>query len=354
MDYLLLGPEEGNKADWLENEKKKVLKAHPDTEVHQFYMGDDEKRDISLIFSQNSLFSDFRLLIVKQYEQRGARDKLTPVIIDYLSSPHEDAELIILSSEPSSARIDKKITSAIGKEGTVMFWEMFDNDKRRWIRSAFRSEGLSVTDEAVDEILLSVENNTQDMKMLVNSLSLYFHLSDKDKKTVTEEDIGQYAVRTRGEDGYTLFQSIAGCDLEHSLVIMRAIAESDSQGVARAFSVLVSRFRLLESCLIMKAAGKSMDETAKTVSALSPYPGGFQKKGLNARDRKVFEKAMRNYTLSDARAIVSYLGEADSEIKTSSGEIQETVLTDFLYTLIVLKGKRGTLSLDGPSLDRGF
>ena len=350
MDYLLLGPEEGNKADWLENEKKKVMKAHPDCEVHQFYIGDDDRRDASVTFSQSSLFSDFRLLIVKQYELRGARDKLTPVIIEYLSTPHEDAELIILSSEPSAAKIDKKITSAIGKEGTVMFWEMFDSDKRRWVRNAFRKEGFSVTDEAVEEILLSVDNNTQDLKSLVVSLSLFFQLSDKGKTEITEDDIGQYALRTRGEDGYTLFQQVAALDLEHSLQIMRSIAEQDSTGASRAFSVLVSRFRLLESCHRIRAARGDM---AKDAYALSPYPG-FQRKGLNNRDRKVFETAMRNYTLDQTEAIIACLGEADAEVKAAGGEILELTLTDLLYTIIVFKGKRPSLTLDWDPLSAGF
>ena len=353
MDYLLLGPEEGNKADWLDKEKKRVLKEHPDAEVHQFYMGDDDRRDASLTFSQSSLFSDFRLLIVKQYEMRAGRDKLTPVIIEYLSEPHEDAELIILSSESSTAKIDKKITQAIGKEGTVMFWEMFDSDKRRWIRQAFRQEGLSVTDEAVDEILLSVDNNTQDMKALVSSLALFFRLTDKGKKTVTDEDIGQYALRTRGEDGYTLFQSVAAKDLEHSLLIMRSIASSDSQAASRAFSVLVSRFRLLEACHQLRASGQSMDDIAKNAVALSPYPGA-QRKGLNARDKRLYAQAMKNYSLKETSDIISYLGDADQEVKAATGEIQETVLTEILYTIIVLKGKRGTLSLDQDPLTEGF
>ena len=41
MDYLLLGPEEGEKNEWLQNEKKRVLTLFPDAEVHQFYAGDD-------------------------------------------------------------------------------------------------------------------------------------------------------------------------------------------------------------------------------------------------------------------------------------------------------------------------
>ena len=269
MDYLLLGPEEGEKAEWLQNEKNKVLNAHPDAEVYQIYTGDDDKRDISLILSQNSLFSSFRLVIIKQYEQRSGNDRITTAVSEYLKTSHEDAELIIISSEKSTAKIPKDIVNGIGKDGTMFFWEMFEDRKRDWIRAAFRNEGLTVTPEAVEEILFSVENNTQDMKVLVNALTLYFK-ADGSKREITDEDINQYAVKTRGEDGYTLFQAVSECDLEHSLLIAKTIAEVDSSAVTRAFAVLVSRFRLLEACWNMRAEGKGMDVIAKSVTALSP------------------------------------------------------------------------------------
>ena len=52
MNHILLGPEEGLKADWLNEEKKRVLAEHPDAEVHLIFVGDDKGEDLDSILSQ--------------------------------------------------------------------------------------------------------------------------------------------------------------------------------------------------------------------------------------------------------------------------------------------------------------
>ena len=352
MNYLLLGPEEGEKNEWLQNERARILKAHPDAEIHQFYVGDDGGDAISSVLSQSSLFSSFRFVVVKQYENRsGAKDSVTAAITSFLASGQDDAELVIVSSERSSSKIPKAVLDGIGKNNVKMFWEMFESRKRDWIISAFRKEGFSVRPDAVEEILFSTENNTQDMKNLVTALSLYFHASSPNKTEINAEDIEQYAVKTRGDDGYTLFNAIAEKDLEHALLIMKTIAESDSYAAVRAIGVVASRFRLLEACLDMKKKGTAMDAISQNAEYLSPYPSSFKEKGLRKKEIPVMTKAMQNYTLDDARRIVLYMGKADSTVKNASSEIQMMVLTSLLHTIIVDKGHETDISLLESPLD---
>ena len=181
MNYILLGPEEGQKSDWLENEKKRVLKEHPDAEILQIYVGDDKGDDLDAALSQPSLFSSFRFVIIKQYENRSAKDTFDKAIMDFLSSGLTDAEFVIISSEKSQSRIRKEI---IGSKNVsvIMFWEMFDSQKKDWIKAAFQKEGFYIGAEAIDEVLFSVDNNTAEMRNLVSALSLYFH-SSSDGKT---------------------------------------------------------------------------------------------------------------------------------------------------------------------------
>ena len=351
MNYLLLGPEEGEKNEWLKREKERVLKEHPDAEIHSFYTGDDDGAAVSAVMSQPSLFSSFRYAVIRQYEARTGKDSITDAIISFLRSGQSDAELVIVSSEKSEVRISKEILSRIPKENRLMFWEMFDSKKREWIAGAFRKEGFSIDAEGIEEILFSTENNTADMKNLVNSLSLYFHAVKPDKKAITAEDIEQYAVKTRGEDGYTLFAAIADGDLEHAILIMKTLEETDSYAAVRAFSIITQRFRLLESCLQMRKQGLSMDMIAKDASCLSPYPAAFMQKGLKAREKTVFSKAMSIYSHEDASRIVRYLGRMDSTIKNASAEMHMLVFTDILYTIIRYKGRESGIDVYGKGVD---
>ena len=352
MNYLLLGPEEGEKNEWLKAEKARVLKAHPDAEIHLFYVGDDDGEAIGSVLSQGSLFSSFRYVVIRQYENRsGAKDSVTAAITAYLSSGQEDAELVIVSSEKSSAKIPKAVQDGIGKENIKMFWEMFESRKREWITTAFRKEGFSIRSDAIDEILFSTENNTQDMKNLVTSLSLYFHATSPGKTEISVDDIEAYAIKTRGEDGYTLFAAIAERDLEHALLIIRTIAESDSYGTIRALSVVVSRFRLLESCLRMKRRGLSMDAIAKDAEYLSPYPSSFKEKGIRKRELPVMATAMKNYSEEDVKRIILYLGKADSEIKSATSEMQMLTLSALIHTIIIENGREPAIDLLSSPLE---
>ena len=351
MNYLLLGPEEGEKNEWLRREKEKVLKEHPDAEIHSFYTGDDDGASVSAVMSQPSLFSSFRYAVIRQYEARSGKDSITDAIISFLKSGQNDAELVIVSAEKSEMKISKEILSRIPKENRLMFWEMFESRKREWIVKAFRDEGFSIDQEGIEEILFSTENNTADMKNLVTSLSLYFHASKPDKRTITADDIEQYAVKTRGEDGYTLFAAIAEGDLEHAILIMKTLEETDSYAAVRAFSIVTQRFRLLENCLIMKSQGTSIDTIAKEASYLSPYPAAFTQKGLKAREKTAFSKAMSVYSLEDASRIIGYLGKMDSTIKNTSADMHMLVFTDILYTIIRYKGKETGINAAGNGLE---
>ncbi len=350
MNYILLGPEEGNKNEWIQKEKKRVLNEHPDAEITTFFAGDDNGNALSAVLGQSSLFSSFRLGIVKMFENRSAKDGLAEAIIAFLESGQSDAELIIATSEKSEARIPKGILDRIPKEQRIFFWEMFENKKREWIEKAFRADGFMITPDGVDEILFSSENNTQDMKNLVSSLTLYFRASGSTKKTITSDDIAEYGIKTRTEDGNTLFFAIAEGDLEHAIMIMKTISESDSFGLQRAFTVIGTKFRLLESFLREKADGADDRSAAAAATYISPYPENFAQRGIKTRELPYFLKAARKYSISDAGRIIRYLGRIDAYMKSAGSDTDYLVFTEVLYTIIVKKGEETRISLLPPDL----
>ena len=350
MNHILLGPEEGLKADWLAEEKKRILSIYPDAEIHQIFVGDDKGEDLDAALSQPSLFSSFRFVIIKQYENRTAKDTFDKALIDFLSSDDESAEFVIFSQEKSNAKINPKIANS-RNVSIQTFWEMFDNQKHDWIVNAFAKEGFVIQGDAVEEILFSVDNNTQEMKNLVTSLSLFFHATDKDKREITAEDIEKYSLQTRGEDGNTLFQAIAACDAEHASSIIASLITSDSQAPVRAFSVLVTKFRMLESFEKLRAKGMSEKEAFENADALSPYPVFYPTKGIKGRDQSTFRIAAKNYTLSDTERIIRYLGEMDGRIKTTSTDWLPVILSSLVVDIIMNKGRESGLRLDTLPLD---
>ena len=351
MSYILLGPEEGDKNEWIKKKKAQILKEHPDAEIYTFFAGDDNGAAVNAVLAQSSLFSSYRLAIIKMFENRTKTDGIADAVISFLKSGQKDADLIIVTSEKSDAKIPEQIKKLIPKENRIFFWEMFENKKREWIVKAFRDEGFGISDDAIDEILFSVENNTQEMKNLVSSLTLYFRAAIPDKKSISAEDISEYAIKTRTEDGTTLFQAIAERDLEHAILIMKTISESDPMGLQKAFQTVGTRFRLLESFMGNIEKGMSVQDAASSATYLSPYPENFTQSGIRKKEIPVFSKAMSGYKVSDVRAIISYIGRMDTDMKSAGSDIAITLFSDVLYTIIAFRGRENKLSLTPPDLD---
>ena len=353
MNHILLGPEEGLKADWLNEEKKRVLAEHPDAEMHLIFVGDDKGEDLDSILSQPSLFSSFRFVIIKQYENRTGKDTFDKALISFLASGITDAEFVILSTEKSKSRINAKIANDKNVD-IQFFWEMFDSQKRDWIVKEFAKEGFHIGKEAVDEILFSIDNNTQEMKNLVSSLTLYFHAAEKNKREILPEDIERYSLQTRGEDGNTLFQAIAENDIEHAEAIASSLISTDSQAAVRAFSVLVMKFRQLESFEILRGRGISEKESFDNADALSPYPVFYSTKGIRGRDQAVFRKASQNYPLQDTKRVIKYLGAMDAQIKNSSTEWLRLVFSSLIADIIIRKGRSTKMDISSSPLEQSL
>ncbi len=351
MNYILMGPEEGLKADWLQNEKKRVLSEHPDAEIHTLFVGDDKGEDLDAALSQPSLFSSFRFVILKQYENRTPRDTFDNALIQFLNSGQTDAEFIILSTEKSKAKLNKEIIKDENLVTVQFFWEMFDNQKRDWIRNAFQREGYRIGNDAVEEILFSVDNNTAEMKNLVTAISMYFHQADKEKTSITVEDIEKYSLQTRGEDGGTLFQAIADGDLSRSLSILSSIISSDSQAAQKAYSVLVTRFRTLESFEMLRAKGMMEKEAFDNADSLQPYTSFYPTKGIKGREQNTMRKAAARYPLKDTQRIIRYLSEMDSKAKNTSTEWTGIVFQSIIADIILRKGKTTGIDLDSSPLE---
>lgn len=351
--YLLLGPEEGEKKEFIEREKVRILSLHPDAEMYTFFAGDDGEDAVYQALSQSSLFSSFRFIVIKAFENASKTDGISKALIEYAKSPQDDAEIIIVSSESSASTIAKPITELAGKENTKIYWELRESDKINWIRSYARKEGFTITKPAIDEILSSVDNNTLEMKNLMSSVALFLHLQ-KSGNVIDENVIETYASRTKGENGYTLFKAVAERDLEHALLIVSSIVLQDSRDIVPAFTVLQNQFRRLEACLELKSKGISESQIFKDVEFFPTYTPKRPMKGVMFKEAPIFSAAMKNYSKCNARAIVLYLGRMDSEIKAAGTDMTKLMLEEIIYSIIEFNGSDSKIALEPPELSISF
>ena len=66
--YLLFGPEEGKKQDWIIEKKKEILSLHPDSEVVLLFTFETDAETLADALSSSSLFSSYKLVFLKNFD----------------------------------------------------------------------------------------------------------------------------------------------------------------------------------------------------------------------------------------------------------------------------------------------
>ena len=330
--YLLLGPEEGDKKEKLDAIKREIKASYPDHEEESYYASDDSASSILSSLRQPSLFSSFRIVTINHLELAKKDSPLVKGLKEYVKTPQEDVCLIMISIDSTSffsTEEEKKIEKTI-------FYEEFESNKINWIRTTFRKNSFAVTEDAIEEILSSVENNKAEMKNLIDLISSYYRAKDESKKVIDGDDVSAVITREKGENGYTLFKAIAKKDLEEALMIISSIALNDPMRLVGTLSTLTGEFRLTENAIELKEEGYSDKEIQKEARAITT--SSFSPKGFNFRRRDGIFLCMRNYSKADIRRIIIYLIKSDNELKKAGGEAED-IFKDIVYNIIVNAGK---------------
>ena len=347
--YLLFGPEEGKKQDWINEKKREILKSYPDAEQILLFTFETTPEVLTDALNSSSLFSSSKIVQLKSFDdvKKGA---LVNALIKYLKNPSDDSFLFIISSENSVRKFPAELTALIKKENTVAFYEMKEDEKKYYVTTLFKKEGFRITPEAVTLILSLVENNTLEIRTFCYPVIDFF--AKKTDKVITEEDVSKFLAHTREETPETLFSHIANGDLPSSIASLARIMTTRSDGAISTVSALGKSFRMLED-LHIKAKENKLYEAFKLVGSLKTSP--FDYKGIfNPNDQATYSKALKKYSATDCDNIISYIEMIDAEIRKAPQELVRIMLECMLYTIIVNKGKESSEKLECELMDNSF
>jgi DNA polymerase-3 subunit delta len=321
--FLFLGPELGEKNDAVA-EIRRSLGAGPNgprtLEETSFYAGESAASDISAALRNASLFSDFRLFLVKNADQ--IKDKSdTELLSSYIKSPQAGTTLILLSDE---TKVAKALEDAVPPANKRIFWEFFENRKGPWVRDFFRGQGCRVSDGGIAAILELVENNTDALRRECGRLALYY---GKDR-LIDTGDVEECLSHTREESSFTLFSRIASGDLSkcleslHTMLGAKESFQSILGGLAWCFRRLRDYQALLESGVLPPGTGKAGDIE-------------FKKIGLGSlKSRADYVRADQYYGRGAADRFLSLTAEYDTALRTGGGPLETLLLELFLVKLV--------------------
>jgi DNA polymerase-3 subunit delta len=309
--YLFLGPEIGEKQDAVEEIRRSLNGAGISFEETSFYAGETPATDMVAALRNGSLFSDFRIFLIKNADALKKKDDVE-LLASYMKSPQDDTTLILTAD---AIGLDERLEKAAGSQAKRIFWELFENRKTEWVSSFFHRQGYRITGEGIAAILELVENNTSALRRECSRLMLFL---GKDRPA-DEEDVEKWLAHTREESSRTLFSRIAAGDLPKSIEILHTLlaAKEPPQSILGG---LAWNFRTFRSYLAATSSGAA-DE------------GEFRKIGLASKTRrKDFAAAARHYASADGP--LALIGEFDFLIR-SSGSAPEGALMDLLICKLI-------------------
>ncbi|MDD2232747.1 MAG: DNA polymerase III subunit delta [Sphaerochaetaceae bacterium] len=346
-NYLLLGPETGEKNELIEKIKSEL---GPDAENYKFYPFDDFADHLADALSNASLFSPSRFIwldIPAEYTNGASRPAfikkdLAKMITDYLSAPDPDVTFVISIAETAiNKEIDSFFSGTNADFVKQTFWEMKDSQKPGWVKAFFYKNRIRIEDEAVSRILLMVDNDTAELKTICSQLSIFFQM--KGSSLITDDDIETYLTHTRQDDGYTLFSYIAEGNLQASLECGDSILRTAKDQLVSVFASLVWSFRRLHSVLVQTESGTDQYAAFQNASVLDR-----KMRIARPNDVTTYKQACNYYKASDTERIISALAIKEIEFRSGGQDLQRIQLHKLIYDIVVNKG-RCTQVLDFPS-----
>ena len=328
--HLLLGPEEGEKAAFIEKLKAALAAQHGEQpEITRFYAGEARMNEVVQCLSNKTLFSRHRLVIVANAEEvKRAED--VAALVEYMSSPAPDATLLLVSSG-LTADIDRKITGdvrskhpgAIPFDAQKIFWEMFDNQKQGWVTGFFRQKKITIDPEAVEYILDMVENNTRDMRTECDRLAQFFGPD----AVIGLDSVEQYIYHSKEENVFTLFDKICARELAGAEEVLARILLSRESEATQLAGGLLLQFRRLASLTRMLADNY---ETAEAFPKLRIF---------SKRNQKTYIEGTRKYSGAEIETIIQLLAEFDERFRSVKSDLHELLLHLMVYYIVERAGQ---------------
>jgi DNA polymerase III subunit delta len=324
--YLLLGPESGAKSVFVQEVREGLQKAHgSDLEVTRAFASTDELSDLLSALRSPGLFSSHMLMILYQAEAVFTAKALQ----EYIADPSEGATLLLLSEEtrtpPTLEKIAKKHLS---EKARKVFWEMFEDQKERWVHAAFSRRNLRVEDDAVRLLLDLADNTTSSLEMQIERIA-----RTVDRSTViTEEILEEVLDHTKEESPFGLFDSIVDDKLTKALEDLERLLLQSDTSTTQITAALSWQYRRLALVSELSSRGVSDNEAF----------GQLQIRGK--RNQALFRKALHRLSGTQIQAGLALIPEYEARLRSTPVALHRGLLQELIYLLLLRRPAKEMLA----------
>lgn len=311
-NYLLLGPEQGEKDQFIRDIKAKLsAKVKEKPEEYVYYSFDLNLIDVIALLRTPSLFSPLKIVTIHDIDAVKSKAE-TDLIVEYLLHPAEDSCLFLLSSQ---IQADKRYEKHIPKGQSKIFWELFENQKQGWIKTFFRQQGKTIDGKAADLLLDLVTNNTMDLRRECERIVLFF----KDSENIQEEDIAGFLYHSKEENVFSLFGKMAEKDVNGALEILEKILQSGEAAYIQIVSGLFWQYKKLATYKLLLQNQYKAEEIWDKLAIKTK------------KTQRLYETAAGNYNIGELENIIVLTAQCDSSLRSVRGELHKPLLSHYVF-----------------------
>ena len=324
--YLLLGPETGAKTVFVQQLRESLQKTHGnDLDVTRAFASTDELGDLLAALRSPGLFSSHILMILYQAEAVFAAKALQ----EYIADPSEGATLLLLSDETRvPAGLDKVAKKHLSQGARKVFWEMFEDQKDRWVHSAFSRRNLRAEDDAVRLLLDLADNTTSSLEMQIDRIARVVDRST----TITEEILEEVLDHTKEESPFGLFDSVVESKTTKALEDLERLLLQSDTSTTQITAALSWQYRRLSLLSELSSRGVSDNEAF----------GRLQIRGK--RNQALFRKAVHRLSAVQIDAGLALIPEYEARLRSTPTALHRGLLQELLYLLLMRRPAKEMLA----------
>jgi DNA polymerase III subunit delta len=317
--YLLAGPEIGKRNAFCAELRAAVAEAEgSQPEEHRFYASETPIGEVVGLLRNGSLFSSRRVVEYHGAELIKGKEDLG-LAAAYLAAPAPDAVLLLITE---AFFVEKALEDAIGKERKRSFFEMFENEKPRWIRNKMRELGLGIDEDGIEALLELVENESGALDAACSRLAILFPRGAE----IGEDEIDAAIARNRQEDAFSLFERLVSGDLEEALETLEAVLSDRRGDAVQIISALTWAFRRLGRLHALMEGGESLESACLKLQMRS--------KALQRQSAA----AIRRYPRPECERIILLASNFDAKARSTGSAYERTLLHMLVYGIMAKKG----------------
>jgi len=213
--------------------------------------------------------ADKRLVVVRESAMLGSQTKgktydeasSTAKMLEYLPTLPDTCCLVFFAGDKTDGR--KKLPQWLKKNAQwVTFSPLGEAEMNRWIAQQFKRLDKKITMPVCQKLVFSAGSDLTLLHSEIEKLAAF----TGEREEITEQDVGEIAVRTTAYRVYDLTGALTRGDSKRAFSLSQALQKDGEEPLA-LLSLLQAECRRMLSAKLLKGSGMNADQAAVKLSA---------------------------------------------------------------------------------------